>query len=153
MWLSWFNQAYRTRPLSNPSTSHPVTHLPSTWLIAAAPQGLFRGWWEAPLADPLYLRGAGVRLKGKSFKWRRKHNALALRLGYSHATTVAVPPTLTLGVLRRNFLAVWGTSAAEVYDLGRALRGLREPNIYHGRGLRFSKHRLLRKAGKVSAYR
>lgn len=130
-----------------------VAHFVSPWLATAAPKQIFPRWWSAPLAEPLYLRGAGVRLKGKSFKWRRKQNGLVLRLGYAHATTVAVPPVLTLGILRRNFMAVWGTSAADIHWLGATLVGLREPNIYHGRGLRFSKYRLLRKAGKVSAYR
>ena len=78
---------------------------------------------------------------------------MVLRVGYSHATGVPVGPGAALGRVQKNFLYVWGTSEALLSAFACALRGLREPNVYHGRGIRFARQPLLRKFGKVSAYR
>jgi ribosomal protein L6P/L9E len=78
---------------------------------------------------------------------------MVLRLGYAHAMAVRLPPQAHLGFASKSYIHVWGTSLAVLGLFTYALRGLREPNIYHGRGIRLSRQVLVRKHGKVSAYR
>jgi ribosomal protein L6P/L9E len=50
-------------------------------------------------------------------------------------------------------ILLYGTSANELRQDARRICAWRAPNIYLGRGLRLSRQRLCRKAGKVSLYR
>jgi hypothetical protein len=110
-------------------------------------------WWCFPLSHLVYLRGLGVRLRGKSFRWRRCGGVMVLRVGYAHAVAAMLAPPACIGYAGKNFIYVWGTSQVGLYAFAALLQSWREPNIYHGRGIRFSKQSLLRKSGKVSAYR
>jgi large subunit ribosomal protein L6 len=114
---------------------------------------VFGPWWLTPFYQALYLQGRGLRLRGKSFRWGRRGGTLLLRLGYSHAVAAFAPLGTSIGRFQKTFLHVWGTSAAVLCAFAHSLVGLREPNIYHGRGIRLCKYALHRKFGKVSAYR
>jgi len=117
------------------------------------PLRLFAAWWAFPIQQALYLKGLSLRLRGKSFRWRRRGGVMVLRVGYAHAAALAVGPAVRLGFANKNFIHVWGTSEALLSSFAHTLQGLKEPNIYHGRGIRLAKQPLCRKFGKVSAYR
>jgi len=128
--------------------------VPLTSPPALAPRGL--------ATTTLYrlCRGLGswvvakLRYKGKSFRWYRKRGALVLRFGHSHLVT-AVAPLVAARWRRRGRMKIlfFGSNFYELrHFLARVIRW-RPMNLYHGRGLRFSRQVVYRKAGKVSAYR
>jgi hypothetical protein len=107
-----------------------------------------------------FCRGLGswvvakLKYKGKSFRWYRKRGALVLRFGHSHLVTMAAP-LLGSKWRRKGRMKIlfFGSNYYELrHFLSRVIRW-RPMNLYHGRGLRFSRQVVFRKAGKVSAYR
>jgi ribosomal protein L6P/L9E len=106
------------------------------------------------------LRGLGawvlakLRYKGKSFRWYKKRGALILRFGHSHLVA-SVPAHRNIWWRRRGRMKIifYGSNYYALRAYLVALVAWRPMNIYHGRGLRLSRQRVVRKAGKVSAYR
>jgi ribosomal protein L6P/L9E len=107
-----------------------------------------------------FLRGLGswvlakLRFKGKSFRWYKKRGSLVLRFGHSHLV-VSIPSLRHLRWRRRGRMKIifYGSDCrALIFYLATLVRW-RPMNIYHGRGLRLSRQRVVRKSGKVSAYR
>jgi hypothetical protein len=50
-------------------------------------------------------------------------------------------------------LLFFGTAGAELREYLWRAQSWARPNVYHGRGLRFARQRLIKKHGKVSTYR
>ena len=50
-------------------------------------------------------------------------------------------------------MLLFGSNLWQLRHFAAAAIAWRPMNVYHGRGLRLSRQRVLRKAGKVSAYR
>ena len=94
-----------------------------------------------------------IRYKGKSYKWYRRGGALILRFGYSHVVSMRIPSTVFSKKAGRMKLIFFGTSRYELRRFLATSIAWRPMNIYNGRGLRFARQLVRRKAGKVSAYR
>jgi hypothetical protein len=77
-----------------------------------------------------------------------------LRFGHSHLVVVPLQG-LGSGWRRKGKmrLLLFGSSRNFVRRLLAVVCRWRPANIYHGRGLRLSRQQLVRKGGKVSAYR
>lgn len=107
-----------------------------------------------------FLRGLGtwcltkLKFKGKSFRWYRKKSSLILRFGHSHLVSWN-PAPFNIKWRRKGRMKIlfFGSNKFDLsFYLSYIIRW-RPMNIYHGRGLRFSKQIVIRKSGKVSAYR
>jgi len=105
------------------------------------------------------LRGLGgvcrlkVRFKGKSFKWHRRRGALMLRFGHAHLVAVTPLPGVRWRRLGRMKIVLFGADWWSLLEYAQAVCWWRPVNVYHGRGIRLRRQLVLRKAGKVSAYR
>ena len=105
------------------------------------------------------LRGLGglfrlkLRYKGKSFKWHRKRGALVLRFGHAHLVALRPFPGIRWRRQGRMRALLYGASRTELVTFAQMVCWWRPMNVYHGRGLRLRRQVVLRKAGKVSAYR
>jgi hypothetical protein len=91
--------------------------------------------------------------KGKSYRWHRRAGAMVLRFGSSHLVAPSCPFFVKKRKLGRMRMIFFGTSECALRSLLTKIRAHRPPNVYHGRGLRLVRQGLLRKHGKVSAYR
>jgi hypothetical protein len=94
-----------------------------------------------------------LRFKGKSFRWHRRRGGLVLRFGHSHLVTCPPPRHPRWKKHGKAKLIFFHSNAAVLRDFLRGVVRWREPNRYHSRGLRLSRQVIVRKAGKVSAYR
>jgi len=113
----------------------------------------FYAWYREFTWALFYYLFIKIRYKGKSYKWYRRGGALILRFGYSHIVSMRIPSTVFSKKAGRMKLIFFGTSRYELRRFLATSIAWRPMNIYNGRGLRFARQLVRRKAGKVSAYR
>ena len=76
-----------------------------------------------------------------------------LRYGQSHLVTLAAFPGVRWRRQGRMKILLFGSNWWDLLAFAQAVCWWRPMNVYHGRGLRLRRQLVLRKAGKVSAYR
>ena len=108
-------------------------------LVANMVKGVTEGF-----SKTLAIEGVGYRaeLKGK---------ALNLTLGFSHPVEVPVPQGIEVKVEGQNQIRVEGIDREQVGQFAAELRGIRPPEPYKGKGVRYADERVRRKVGKAAA--
>jgi large subunit ribosomal protein L6 len=92
----------------------------------------------------LELVGVGYRasLKGKS---------LELLVGFSHPVDIAAPEGIEIEVPENTKITVRGIDKELVGQIAADIRGVRPPEPYKGKGIRYEGEYVRRKAGKAAA--
>jgi large subunit ribosomal protein L6 len=106
-------------------------------LVANAVQGVAQGF-----AKTLDVVGVGYRAEVKG---RELHMAL----GYSHPVIFAIPAGIEVAVEKNNRINVRGADRQQVGQVAAEIRGLRPPDAYKGKGVRYSDEQLKLKVGKA----
>jgi large subunit ribosomal protein L6 len=106
-------------------------------LLANAVQGAAQGFTKT-----LDIVGVGYRaeVKGKD---------LNLALGYSHPVVYAIPPGIDIAVEKNTRITVTGANRQQVGQVAAEIRGLRSPDPYKGKGIRYSDEQIKLKVGKA----
>jgi large subunit ribosomal protein L6 len=110
-------------------------------LINNAVEGVTKGWTRE-----LEIVGIGYRaeMKGK--------NMIVFSLGYSHPIEYPLPDGITVAVdPKQTRLTVSGIDRQKVGQVAAELRGLRPPDPYKNKGVRYAGERLKKKVGKTGA--
>jgi large subunit ribosomal protein L6 len=117
----------------------PALHGLARSLVANAVRGVSQGFEKH-----LDIVGIGYRaeVKGK---------ALLLTLGYSHVIEYPIPEGLSIGVEKQTHLLVSGADKQQVGQTAAEIRGLRPPDPYKNKGIRYAGERLKKKVGKAAA--
>lgn len=89
-------------------------------------------------------------IQGVGFKSEVKGKTLVLSLGYSHQVEYPFPPGITIEVEKGTKLTVKGSDRQLVGETAADLRGLRSPDSYKGKGVRFDGEYIKLKAGKTA---
>ena len=106
-------------------------------LLANAVTGVSEGWKKE-----LEIVGIGYRAE-------KKGNAVVFNLGYSHPIEYPVPEGIEIEVdSKANKLAVIGIDRQKVGQVAAEIRGLRPPEPYKGKGIRYAGEYVRIKAGK-----
>jgi large subunit ribosomal protein L6 len=95
-------------------------------------------------ARELLIEGVGYRAEASGKK-------LTLALGFSHPVVIAVPEGLSVSVEGTNKIKVEGIDRERVGQFASELRGIRPPEPYKGKGVRYADERIRRKVGKAGA--
>lgn len=108
-------------------------------LLANMVQGVTNGF-----AKELEIQGVGYRAEtsGKTLK---------LSLGFSHPVDVPIPEGLSVSLQENNRVRVEGISKHAVGQFAAEIRGLRPPEPYKGKGVRYVDEHVRRKVGKAGA--
>jgi large subunit ribosomal protein L6 len=108
-------------------------------LLANALQGVKEGF-----SKNLDVVGVGFRaeVKGKQ---------LHMALGYSHPVVFSIPQGIDIAVDKNTRITVSGADRQKVGQVAAEIRGLREPDVYKGKGIRYSDERLRMKVGKAGS--
>lgn len=93
----------------------------------------------------LEINGVGYRAEV------RPNNVLFLTLGYSHPIAYQLPPGVSAKVDKQVVVTLEGVSRELVGQVAAAIRDLRPPEPYKGKGVKYAEERLRRKAGKAAA--
>lgn len=89
-------------------------------------------------------------LEGVGFKSEVKGTDLHLALGFSHPVVVKIPEGLTV-TAEKNNLTFTGINKELVGQFAAAVRALKKPEPYKGKGFRYDDEVIRRKAGKKTA--
>ena len=126
-----------TRETDQQAALHGLTRA----LINNAVDGVTKGWRRE-----LEIVGIGYRaeLKGK--------NIVVFSLGYSHPIEYPLPEVFTCAIdAKQTRLTVSGIDRQKVGQVAAEMRGLRPPDPYKNKGVRYTNERLKKKVGKTGA--
>lgn len=95
---------------------------------------------ETPFKKTLILNGVGykVELKGKDIHFV---------VGFSHPVSLPVPEGITATVVK-NVITIEGSDKQQVGQFAAVVRGIKPPEPYLGKGIKYDDEVILRKQGK-----
>jgi len=127
-----------TITVSRPSDNriHRSLHGLTRSLLANMVQGVSQGFQK-----DLELVGVGYRAQKVGEK-------VEIQVGYSHPVEVVPPPGVTLVVAGAQRISVQGIDKELVGDVAAKIRGVRPPDHYKGKGIRYAGERVRLKPGK-----
>jgi large subunit ribosomal protein L6 len=108
-------------------------------LIANAVEGVTNGFTKV-----LEIIGVGYRAEVKE---REIHFAL----GYSHPVIFPLPEGISAEIDKQNRITITGVDRQQVGQVAAEIRGLRRPDPYKGKGIRYAGETVRLKAGKAGA--
>jgi len=120
---------------------HAAVHGLARALLNNAVEGVTKGW-----SRELEIVGIGYRaeLKGK--------NTVVFSLGYSHPIEFPLPEGIQVAVdPKQTRLTITGIDRQKVGQVAADMRGLRPPDPYKNKGVRYAGERLKKKVGKTGA--
>ncbi|NKY98298.1 50S ribosomal protein L6 [Nocardiopsis alborubida] len=106
-------------------------------LIANLVEGVAKGYTKT-----LEIHGVGYRVQARG-------SNLEFSLGYSHPVVVEPPAGITFRVEKPTILHVEGIDKQLVGQVAANIRGLRKPDPYKAKGVRYQGEHIRRKAGKA----
>lgn len=124
-----------TRP--NDEKENRALHGLTRTLVANMVEGVHTGY-----SKNLEIVGIGYRasMQGKD---------LVLAVGYSHTVTMAPPADITITVPAPNQIVISGPDKQKVGQFASEVRGVRPPEPYKGKGIRYADEHVRRKEGKT----
>jgi large subunit ribosomal protein L6 len=108
-------------------------------LLANAVQGVSAGFTRQ-----LDIVGVGYRAEVKG-------SQVQFALGYSHPVLYDIPPGIKIEIDKNNRITVSGADRQQVGQVAAEIRGLRKPDPYKGKGIKYSDEVIKRKVGKAGA--
>ena len=124
-----------TRPDDEPENRS--LHGLSRSLIANLIEGVSKGFTRT-----LEIQGVGYRVQARG-------SNLEFSLGYSHPVVVEPPEGITFRVEKPTLFHVEGIDKQLVGQIAANIRGLRKPDPYKAKGVRYQGEYIRRKAGKA----
>jgi len=111
------------------------------------------GLARALLANGVYGVTSGFKreldIVGIGYRAQVAGNKLQLSLGYSHPVEFVIPGGIEIRVEKQTHLVVSGVDRHLVGQVAANIRGLRPPEPYKGKGIKYTDELVRRKAGKV----
>ncbi len=89
-------------------------------------------------------------VNGVGWKVAKQGNKVVLNVGFSHPVEVTEVEGITLECPSQTEIAVKGIDKDKVGQFAAMVRGIREPEPYHGYGIRYSDEVIERKVGKAA---
>jgi large subunit ribosomal protein L6 len=106
-------------------------------LIANMAQGVSQGFTRV-----LDINGVGYRAEVKG-------QEIHMTLGYSHPVVFPLPAGVTAAVERQVIITLSGADRQVLGETAAKIRGLRPPEPYKGKGIKYREEVIKRKAGKA----
>jgi len=91
-----------------------------------------------------------LEIEGVGYRSEMEGKTLVLHVGYSHPVKVEPPAGIAFEVdLKTRQIKVVGFDREVVGQTAAEIRGVRPPEPYHGKGIRYAGEKIRRKAGKA----
>lgn len=91
-----------------------------------------------------------LTLVGVGYRAAQNGKAVTLNVGYSHPVEFNPPPGIEIKVDKQTTLVISGPEKEVVGQVAATLRGIRPPEPYHGKGIRYSDEVIQTKVGKAA---
>ena len=124
-----------TRPTDG--REHRSMHGLTRTLVANMVEGVTKGFQKV-----LEIVGVGYRAE-------KVGNNIQLRIGFSHMVQIEPMPGTSLEVERNNRIIVSGIDKEIVGEMAARIRAIRPPDVYKGKGIRYSGETIRLKPGKA----
>ena len=118
-------------------TNHKALHGLTRSLINNMMEGVTKGYQKQ-----LEITGVGYKAEVRPY-------GLQLALGFSHSIEYKAPAGIKLSAPQPTQILIDGADKAVVGQVAAELRGLRPPEPYKGKGIRYAGEVIRRKAGKA----
>jgi len=115
----------------------------------------FHGLMRALVANNVKGVSEGFKkeldIVGVGYRAEVKGKEVVFQLGYSHPVKFAIPEGIDIAVdAKTGHITVTGIDRQKVGQTAAEIRGLREPDPYKGKGIKYSDEVIRRKAGKAA---
>jgi len=88
---------------------------------------------------------------GVGYRAEVKGREIVFQLGYSHPVRFPIPQGIDVAVDgKTNHITITGIDKQKVGQVAAEIRGLREPDPYKGKGIKYTNEVIRRKAGKAA---
>ena len=90
-----------------------------------------------------------LEIVGIGYRAEKQGNNLLLKVGYSHDVVMTPPEGITVDVPAPNQIVVNGYDKQKVGQFASEVRGVRPPEPYKGKGIKYANEVIRRKEGKA----
>jgi len=90
-----------------------------------------------------------LEINGVGYRAQKQGKKLVMNLGYSHPVEMEEPEGITFEVPNANTIIVKGIDKEAVGQTAAVIRTKRPPEVYHGKGIKYSDEHIRRKEGKA----
>lgn len=90
-----------------------------------------------------------LEIHGIGYRAAVNGNCLVLNLGYSHPINFDLPTGISASVDKNNIIKLSGIDKELLGQTSAAIRRLRSPEPYKGKGIKYAQEHIQRKAGKT----
>jgi len=119
----------------------------------SGPERAKHGLLRALLANAVHGASTGftkeLDIVGVGYRAEVKGAVVQFALGYSHPVLFDIPEGIKIEIDRTNKITVSGADRQKVGQVAAEIRGLRRPDPYKGKGIKYTKEVLRRKVGKA----
>jgi large subunit ribosomal protein L6 len=119
------------------SKEHRALHGLTRSLLNNMVTGVTKGWER------------NLEIVGVGFRAEKVGEKLVLRVGFSHTVEVSPLPGVTLAIDGPNRVKVSGVNREGVGQMAAEIRGIRPPDAYKGKGIRYAGELVRIKPGKA----
>ncbi len=92
-----------------------------------------------------------LEINGIGYRAMLKENSIEFHLGYSHSINFDLPDGVFASVDKKNVIKLTGIDKELLGQTAAAIRRLRPPEHYKGKGIKYKEEYIQRKAGKTGA--
>lgn len=119
--------------------------------LSTAFQGLYRSLINNMVIGVSQGFEKKLELHGVGYRASVQGNKLDVQVGYSHPTFFEIPPDLSVEVEKKSgVVSIKGIDKQKVGAFAAKVRGLRPPEPYKGKGIRYQGEYVRKKAGKAA---
>ena len=90
-----------------------------------------------------------LEINGVGFRAQVQGRMLSLTLGFSHPVQIELPKGIDASVDKQTVITLKGSDKIALGQLAANIRGLKEPEPYKGKGIKYAGEKILRKEGKT----
>ena len=100
------------------------------------------------------VHGAGegftvnLEITGVGYRAAADAKQLKLQLGFSHDVEIPIPAGITIKTAKPTEIEISGADKQKVGQIAADIRGLKPPEPYKGKGIKYAGEKILRKEGK-----
>lgn len=137
-------------PIITPKVDGNVMTFTNSSVEGNAKHGLYRALTANMVKGVTEGYKKNLIVNGVGWKVAKQGNKIVLNVGFSHPVEVLEEEGITLECPSQTEIVVNGIDKCKVGQFAAKVRGIREPEPYHGYGIRYSDEVIERKVGKAA---
>ena len=118
------------------------------------PQSALHGLYRSLLKNHIQGVAEGFEVKltmiGVGYRANVAGAKLDLSVGFSHPTFIEIPKTIQVTVEKGTMISIKGNDKREVGQFAAAVRAIKPPEPYKGKGIRYENEYVRKKEGKAA---